>query len=76
MIMKQAFLRFLEISLALHGILHFFEFGVAIYEEAYITASIAAFGAITMLLGALFLENGHHHHTTHHDMWSDKHDHK
>ena len=34
----------------------------AIYEEAYITASIAAFGAIVMTLGAIFLGD-HHNHT-------------
>ena len=63
---KSFFLRFLEVSLALHGFLHIFEFGIAIYEEAYITATFAAFGAIIMLLSAIFLEGGHNHHTTHH----------
>jgi hypothetical protein len=61
--LKDIFLKGLEFALGAHGILHIFEFGVAIYEEAYITASIAAFGAITMLLGSYFL--GHHHHHQH-----------
>ena len=37
------------------------ELGFAIYEEAYITASLAGFGAITMILGGLFLGKAHHH---------------
>ncbi len=61
--LKGTFLKGLEFALGAHGILHIFEFGVAIYEEAYITASIAAFGAITMLLGSYFL--GHHHQHPH-----------
>jgi Ni,Fe-hydrogenase I cytochrome b subunit len=63
---KRAFLRLLEVSLAAHGLLHFVEVGLALYEEAYITASFAAFGAITMILGAVFLDQSivhqHHHH--------------
>ena len=50
---KDAFLRLIELSLYGHGVLHFIELGFAIYEEAYITASIAGFGALTMVLGAL-----------------------
>ena len=56
---KDAFLRLIELSLYGHGVLHFIELGFAIYEEAYITASIAGFGALTMVLGAVFL--GHIH---------------
>jgi len=58
--LKNGFLRLIEISLYGHGILHFAELGFAIYEEAYITASIAGFGALTMILGALFLGRNHH----------------
>lgn len=59
--LENGFLRLIEISLYCHGILHFAELGFAIYEEAYITASIAGFGALTMILGALFLGRTHHH---------------
>ena len=59
--LKNGLLRLIEISLYGHGILHFAELGFAIYEEAYITASIAGFGALTMILGALFLGRTHHH---------------
>ena len=69
---KSKFIRFLEVALALHGFLHFFEFGIAIYEEAYITATFAAFGGIIMLLGALFLE-GHSHHHNHNNHKEHKH---
>lgn len=58
---KTGFLRLIEISLYGHGFLHFAELGFAIYEEAYITASLAGFGAITMILGGLFLGKAHHH---------------
>lgn len=67
--LKDTFLKGLEYILGLHGVLHIFEFGIAIYEEAYITASFAAFGAITMLLGSYFLGHNHHHshpHTENH----------
>jgi len=72
---NNSFLRFLEIALALHGFLHIFEFGVALYEEAYLTAAIAAFGAIIMLLSALFLEKGHHHHNLKHHKEKNQHNH-
>ena len=58
---KQGFLRMIELSLYGHGVLHFAELGFAVYEEAYITASLAGFGALTMILGALFLGRTHHH---------------
>lgn len=58
---KDAFLRLIELSLYGHGVLHFIELGFALYEEAYITASIAGFGALTMVLGAVFLGTSHQH---------------
>ena len=54
-------MRLIEVSLYGHGFLHFAELGFAIYEEAYITASLAGFGALTMILGAIFLGKTHHH---------------
>ena len=59
--LKMIGIRALEISLAAHGVLHFAELISAIYEEAYMTATLAAFGGITMLLGAVLLEDYHHH---------------
>ncbi|RJU89405.1 MAG: hypothetical protein DWC07_06200 [Candidatus Poseidoniales archaeon] len=59
--LKNTALRLLEWSLYGHGVLHFAELAFALHEEAYITASIAAFGALTMMLGAVFLGRTHHH---------------
>ena len=58
--------RVVAFSLGLHGIMHIVEFGSAMYESAYITASLAAFGSLTMILGALLLDpeerERHHRH--------------
>ena len=59
--LKNGFLRLIEFSLYGHGVLHFAELGLALYEEAYMTASLAGFGALTMILGAVFLGRVHHH---------------
>tara|TARA_R100001163_G_C5019322_1_gene162582 strand:+ start:100 stop:309 length:210 start_codon:yes stop_codon:yes gene_type:complete len=67
---KKFFLKFLEICLYLHGVLHFVEVGLAIYEEAYITAGFAAFGAIIMTLSGIFLGDHHHHHRRDKNIWS------
>jgi len=58
---KTLFIKFLEVCLYLHGILHFVEVGLAIYEEAYMTACLAGFGAIIMTLSAIFLGDHHYH---------------
>jgi hypothetical protein len=60
--LKKIGIRVLEVSLAAHGVLHFVELISALYEEAYMTATLAAFGGMTMVLGALLLEGHHHHH--------------
>ena len=59
---KASAFKFIEWSLYGHGVLHFVELGFALYEQAYITASLAGFGAMTMILGAVFLGRDHHHH--------------
>jgi hypothetical protein len=56
--------RIIQISLGLHGGIHLLELGSAIYEEAYMTASLAAFASLTMLIGMIILdpeERAHHH---------------
>ena len=56
--------RIIQISLGLHGVLHVIELASALYEDAYMTATLAAFGTLTMLLGAVLLEpeqRAHHH---------------
>jgi|TARA_B100000678_G_scaffold84502_1_gene70224 hypothetical protein len=56
--------RIVQMSLGLHGVLHIAELAAALYEEAYIVASLAGFATLTMLLGAVLLEpeeRAHHH---------------
>lgn len=63
--------------LGLHGILHIFEFGFAMYEEAYITASFAGLGAITMLYATYFMGGHiHHHNHKHHEKNNDSNEYK
>jgi hypothetical protein len=59
--LKTVGLRLIEFSLYGHGVLHFVELGLALYEEAYITAGVAGFGALTMMFGAVFLGTTHRH---------------
>lgn len=49
----------IEWSLYGHGVRHFVELRFAIHEEACITASIAGFGALTMVLGGVFIGTTH-----------------
>jgi len=66
-IIRKAFVRFMEVVLALHGIFHVIEFGTAMIEEAYLTASIAALGATSMFYATYFMEGHVHHHGHHHE---------
>ena len=61
MINKKLGVRFIEFLLGSHVWIHIAEFSAAIYERAYITASIAAVGIFTFVAAAIFLENGHNH---------------
>ena len=63
MALPHPFLKLLEWSLIAHGVLHIVELISAILEEAYVTAGIAAFGAVTVLLGGILF--GHTHPHTH-----------
>jgi len=62
---KKALDRFFVAILALHGFFHIFEFITAIYEDAYITATLAFLGATAMIYGAYFLESHNHHYHYH-----------
>ncbi len=59
MINKKLGVRFIEFLLGIHVWIHIAEFSAAIYERAYITASIAVVGIFTFVAAAIFLENGH-----------------
>jgi len=62
---KKAIDRFFVAILTLHGFFHIFEFITAIYEDAYITATLAFLGATAMIYGAYFLESHNHHYHYH-----------
>ena len=59
--MKKKFIKLIRLGLRIHSIFHFVEFISAIYEEAYITASIA-FIAMAIELSASFLIPKEHIH--------------
>ena len=61
-IIKHILIKFLEIILALHGIFHVIEFTTALYEKAYITATLAFLGALSMFYATYFMQGHHHHH--------------
>jgi hypothetical protein len=64
--------RFIELLLGIHVWIHIAEFLAAVYEAAYITASIAAIGIFTFVAAAIFLENGHNHKITLGDSYGNK----
>ena len=59
--MKKNLIKIIRLGLRIHSIFHFVEFISAIYEEAYITASIA-FIAMAIELSASFLIPKEHIH--------------
>ena len=61
MINKKLGVRIIEFLLGIHVWIHIAEFSAAIYERAYITASIAVVGIFTFVAAAIFLEKGHNH---------------
>ena len=54
-------IKILRWGLRLHSIFHFAEFISAIYESAFITASIAFTGALIEILVSIYLPNEHVH---------------
>ena len=72
MINKKLGFRFIEFLLGIHVWIHIVEFSAAIYERAYITASVAAVGIFTFVAAAIFLENGHTHNKTLGDSYGNK----
>ena len=59
--MKKYYIKIIRFGLRIHSIFHFVEFIAAIYEEAYITSSIA-FIAMVIELSASFLIPKEHIH--------------
>tara|TARA_B100000131_G_C17946943_1_gene544802 strand:- start:481 stop:705 length:225 start_codon:yes stop_codon:yes gene_type:complete len=54
-------IKILRWGLRLHSIFHFAEFISAIYESAFITASIAFTAALIEILASIYLPNEHVH---------------
>ena len=48
-------------GLRLHSLFHFIEFSSALYESAYITASIAFTAALIEILASIYLPKEHIH---------------
>ena len=61
MIFKRTFVNLLRWALRLHGVLHFIELISALYENAYITASLAFIAGSVELLASFFLPGEHIH---------------
>ena len=54
-------IKILRWALRLHSVFHLIEFFSAVYESAYITASIALTAALIELLASIYLPNEHIH---------------
>ena len=52
----------LSYLLGLDGVFHLIEMGLALYEEAYITATVLAFSATLMFIACWILGERHTHH--------------
>ena len=57
------FVNLLRWAIGLEFWLHAIELGAAIYEEAWITASLLVVSTIILCFTWIFLPEGHHHHT-------------
>ena len=61
MIFKNTFVNLLRWALRLHGFIHFFELISALYEHAYITATLAFIAGSVEVLASFFLPGEHIH---------------
>ena len=61
MIFKSTFVNILRWALRLHGFIHFFELASAIYEQAYITASLAFIAGGMEVLASFLIPKEHIH---------------
>jgi len=59
--MKKNLIKIIRFGLRIHSIFHFIEFISAIYEEAYITASIAFIASIIEIIASFLLPKEHVH---------------
>jgi len=59
--MKKNLIKFVRFGLRIHSIFHFIEFVSAIYEEAYITASIAFVASLIEIVASFLIPKEHIH---------------
>jgi len=57
--MKKNLIKIIRFGLRIHSIFHFIEFISAIYEEAYITASIAFIASLIEIIASFLLPKEH-----------------
>jgi len=59
--MKKNLIKIVRFGLRIHSIFHFIEFVSAIYEEAYITASIAFVASLFEIVASFLIPKEHIH---------------
>ena len=59
--MKKNLIKIVRFGLRIHSIFHFIEFISAIYEEAYITASIAFVASLIEIVASFLIPKEHIH---------------
>ena len=59
--MKKNLIKIVRFGLRIHSIFHFIEFVSAIYEDAYITASIAFVASLIEIIASFLIPKEHIH---------------
>lgn len=59
--MKNNLIKIIRFGLRIHSLFHFIEFISALYEQAYITASIAFIASIIEIIASFLLPKEHIH---------------
>ena len=59
--MKNNLIKIIRFALRIHSLFHFIEFVSAIYEQAYITASIAFIASIIEIIASFLIPKEHIH---------------
>lgn len=59
--MRKNLIKIIRFGLRIHSLFHFIEFISALYEEAYITASIAFIASIIEIIASYLIPNEHVH---------------
>ena len=59
--MRKNLIKIIRFGLRIHSVFHFLEFISALYEEAYITASIAFIASLIEIIASFLLPKEHVH---------------